>query len=34
LVTAPYGWMVTGHLYGQAYLEASGQAEPEFEAFA
>lgn len=25
LVTAPYGWMVTGHLYGQAYLEASGQ---------
>jgi hypothetical protein len=26
LVTAPYSWMVIGHLYGQAYLEASGQA--------
>ncbi len=25
LVTAPYGWMVTGHLYGQAYLDAKGQ---------
>ncbi len=25
LVTSPYGWMVIGHLYGQAYLEASGQ---------
>lgn len=23
-VTAPYGWMVTGHLYGQAYMEAKG----------
>jgi hypothetical protein len=35
LVTAPYGWMVTGHLYGQAYLEAAGQApQPEFEEFA
>jgi hypothetical protein len=26
LLTTPYGWMVTGHLYGQAYLEAAGQA--------
>jgi hypothetical protein len=26
LVTAPYGLMVTGHLYGQAYLEGMGQA--------
>ncbi len=26
LVTAPYAWMVTGHLYGQAYVVASGQA--------
>jgi hypothetical protein len=26
LVTAPYGMMVTGNLYGQAYLEATGQA--------
>jgi hypothetical protein len=35
LVTSPYGWMVTGHLYGQAYLEAAGQApQPEFEEFA
>ena len=25
LVTAPYSWMVIGHLYGQAYLEAKGQ---------
>lgn len=25
LVTVPYAWMVTGHLYGQAYMEASGQ---------
>jgi hypothetical protein len=25
LVTLPYAWMVTGHLYGQAYLEAKGQ---------
>lgn len=25
-VTVPYSWMVIGHLYGQAYLEASGQA--------
>jgi hypothetical protein len=24
LVTGPYGTMVTGHLYGQAYLEATG----------
>jgi hypothetical protein len=22
--TAPYGWMVTAHLYGQAYLESKG----------
>jgi hypothetical protein len=28
LVTGPYAWMVTGHLYGQAYLEASGQMVP------
>ncbi len=27
-VTTPYSWMVTGHLYGQAYLEAGGQAFP------
>ena len=26
LVTAPYAWMVTGHLYGQAYLEGKGRA--------
>jgi len=26
LVTGPYGLFVTGHLYGQAYLEATGQA--------
>jgi len=25
LVTFPYAWLVTGHLYGQAYLEAKGQ---------
>lgn len=25
LVTSPYGYMVTAHLYGQAYLEASSQ---------
>jgi hypothetical protein len=25
LVTFPYGLMVTGHLYGQAYVEAAGQ---------
>jgi len=25
LVTGPYAWMVTGHLYGQAYLEGKGQ---------
>jgi hypothetical protein len=32
LVTTPYGLMVTGHLYGQAYLEASGQApQPAIE---
>jgi hypothetical protein len=35
LVTSPYGWMVTGHLYGQAYLEAAGQtSQTEFEEFA
>jgi len=38
LITAPYGWMVTGHLYGQAYLEAAGQAPqpaiPAIEEFA
>ncbi len=28
LVTGPYAWMVTGHLYGQAYLEASGHVVP------
>jgi len=29
LVTAPYGSFVTGHLYGQAYLEATGRtAQP------
>jgi hypothetical protein len=26
LATYPYSIMVTGHLYGQAYVEASGQA--------
>ena len=32
LLTAPYGWMVTGHLYGQAYLEAAGQApQPAYD---
>jgi len=32
LVTAPYGFFVTGHLYGQAYLEATGQtAQPIIE---
>jgi hypothetical protein len=25
LVTGPYAWFVTGHLYGQAYLEGTGQ---------
>jgi hypothetical protein len=35
LVTSPYSWMVTGHLYGQAYLEATGQApQPAIEEFA
>jgi hypothetical protein len=28
LVTVPYALMVTGHLYGQAYTEAMGQAAP------
>ena len=29
LVTGPYGFFVTGHLYGQAYLEATGRtAQP------
>jgi hypothetical protein len=28
LVTYPYAWMVTGHLYGQAHLEATGQGLP------
>jgi hypothetical protein len=29
LVTFPYSWMLMGHLYGQAYLEAAGAvAEP------
>jgi L-asparagine transporter-like permease len=28
LVTLPYAYMVTGHLYGQAYVEATGQALP------
>jgi hypothetical protein len=32
LVTGPYAWMVTGHLYGQAYLESKGQfVEPLLE---
>ena len=32
LVTGPYAWMVTGYLYGQAYLEGKGQVfETEFE---
>jgi hypothetical protein len=32
LVTGPYAWMVTGNLYGQAYLEGKGQVvETEFE---
>jgi hypothetical protein len=26
LVTVPYALMVTGHLYGQAYMEGMGQA--------
>lgn len=26
LVTLPYSYMVTGHLYGQAYVQAQGQA--------
>jgi len=31
-VTAPYGYMVTGHLYGQAYLEGKSQvAQPVIE---
>ena len=31
-VTAPYGYVVTGHLYGQAYLEGKGQmAQPVLE---
>jgi hypothetical protein len=25
-VTMPYSWLVTAHLYGQAYLQAAGQA--------
>jgi hypothetical protein len=28
LVTLPYSWMVTGHLYGQAYVVGSGQPLP------
>jgi hypothetical protein len=32
LVTAPYGTMVTGHLYGQAYVEAKAGAAPPFDA--
>jgi hypothetical protein len=28
LLTLPYAYMVTGHLYGQAYVEATGQALP------
>lgn len=35
LVTGPYSYMVTGHLYGQAYRTAKGQPAPvldEFEA--
>jgi hypothetical protein len=32
LVTVPYAYMVTGHLYGQAYLESQGQiAQPVVE---
>jgi hypothetical protein len=31
-VTAPYGYFVTGHLYGQAYLEGKGRiAQPVLE---
>jgi hypothetical protein len=31
LVTFPYSWMLMGHLYGQAYLEATGSvAQPVF----
>jgi hypothetical protein len=34
LVTAPYGWMVTGHLYGQAYLEAAAKTpQPAYDEF-
>jgi hypothetical protein len=32
LVTVPYAYMVTGHLYGQAYVESQGQlAQPVVE---
>lgn len=32
LATVPYAYMVTGHLYGQAYVEGKGQiAQPAFE---
>jgi hypothetical protein len=27
LATYPYGWMVTGHLYGQAYVAATGRTQ-------
>jgi len=30
-LTAPYGYMVTGHLYGQAYVASTGQAVIEEE---
>jgi Sec-independent protein secretion pathway component TatC len=30
LVTGPYSWMVTGYLYGQAYLEGKGQVAEAF----
>lgn len=28
LVTVPYSWLVTAHLYGQAYVQAAGQTAP------
>jgi len=33
LVTGPYSYMVTGHLYGQAYRTSMGQAAPALDEF-
>jgi hypothetical protein len=33
LVTGPYSYMVTGHLYGQAYRTARGQVAPVLDEF-